>query len=29
VGREQGTDRIFGRAEGQISNVKFGQENTH
>jgi hypothetical protein len=29
VGREQGTHRIFGSAEGQISNVKFGQENTH
>jgi hypothetical protein len=26
VGREQGAHRIFGSAEGKISNVKFGQE---
>ena len=29
VGREKGTHRIFGGAEGKVSNVKFGQENTH
>jgi hypothetical protein len=29
VGSEQGAHRIVGRGEGKISNVKFGQENTH
>ena len=29
VGSEQGAHRIVGGAEGKISNVKFGQENTH
>jgi hypothetical protein len=29
VGREKGAHRIFGGTEGKVSNVKFGQENTH
>jgi hypothetical protein len=26
---EQGAHRVFGGGKGKISNVKFGQENTH
>jgi hypothetical protein len=29
MGCEQGAHRIVGRGERKISNVKFGQENTH